>query len=132
MKKEHIAIAILSVLLVIVSTAWVFSMQLWKHWVVVGSWVGNEPAFEHEYNMTTEQFSINGEEWRIRWTCSNYDSYSYWEIVVLNASSGAEINSINRHELYGERNFGFRGTFYLNIIIHGTLEDWQISAEELR
>jgi len=131
-KKEHIVIAILSVLLVIVSTAWVISMQLWKHWVVVGSWVGHEPAVEHEYNMTTEQFLINGIEWRIRWTCSNYDSYSWWEIVVLNASSGNEINSILRHELYGERNFNFKGTFYLKIIIHGTLEDWQVSAEELR
>jgi len=132
MKKEHIAIVILSVLLVIVSTAWVFSMQLWKHWVVVGSWVGHEPAVEHEYKMTTEHFLINGEEWRIRWTCSNWDFISYWEIVVLDASSGSEINSIIRHEHYGERNFGFKGTLYLKIIIHGTLEDWQVSAEELR
>lgn len=132
MKKEHIAIVILSVLLVIVSTAWVFSMQLWKHWVVVGSWVGHEPTVEHEYNMTTEQFLINGEEWRIRWTCSNSLSLSYWEIVVLNASSGSEINSILAHADYGERNFGFRGTLYLKITVHGTLEDWQVSAEEFR
>jgi hypothetical protein len=40
MKKEHVAIAILTILLVTVSIAWVLDMQYSKHWVVVGSWVG--------------------------------------------------------------------------------------------
>lgn len=133
MKKEQIAIIILSALLVIVSTALVISVQREKHWVVVGSWVGHEPAVENEYNMTTEQFSINEEEWRIRWTCSNFNfPNSYWDIAVLNASSGSEINNILRHEKSGERNFSLKGTFYLKIIIHGTLEDWRISVEVLR
>ena len=133
MKKEHIVIVILSIFLVFVSTAWVTSMLREKHWVVAGSWVGREPAVEYEYNMTTEQFSVNEEEWRIRWTCSNYNfPGSYWDIRVLNASSGSEINHILRHEKSGERNFSLKGTFYLKITIHGTLEDWRISAEVLR
>jgi hypothetical protein len=132
MKKEHVAIVILTILLFTVSIAWVLDMQYSKHWVVVGSWVGLEPAVEHEYNLTTYQFSIKGEEWRIHWSCSNYDSYSYWQIVILNASSGNMVDNIERHELYGERSFGFTGTFYLNIMIHGTLENWDISAEDFR
>jgi hypothetical protein len=42
------------------------------------------------------------------------------------------VDNIERHELYGERSFGFTGTFYLNIMIHGTLENWDISAEDFR
>jgi len=133
MKKEHIAIVILSVLLVIVSTAWVFSMQLRKHWVVVGSWVATDPAFEQNYNLTTYQFAINAEEWCVSYRCTNYNyPEAYWHIEVVNATSGSEIDHILRHELSGERYYSLKGTFFLNIILHGTLKNWDVSVEEFR
>lgn len=91
MKKEHIAIVVLSVLLVIISTAWILSMLQSKHWVVAGSWTAYEPALEQNYNMTTNHFSISGEQWRISYSCSDYNfPDSYWDIKIFNATNGNE------------------------------------------
>jgi hypothetical protein len=132
-RKEPVVIVVLSIILVIVSAAFILSVQNSKHWVVVGSWVATDPAFEQNYNLTTYQFTINAEEWRVSYHCTDYNYLeAYWHIEVINATSGSEIDRILRHELYGERYYSLKGTFLLNIILHGTLKNWDVSVEEFR
>jgi len=132
MKKEHIVIVILAILLAVVGVAWIINSQpMRKEWDSVGSWIGSQ----REYNMTTEQFVIGGEEWRFGWSCNQVIGGSCFEIIVYDVYTDDVVKEIitsfpQTHS--GESYLNVKGRFYLEIFIHGTLGDWRVYVQEYR
>jgi len=137
MKKEHVVIIALVVLLVIVVITWtITNQQKGKQWVNVGSW--NEQ--QTEYNMTTPQFVITGEEWRVEWACNQIISGSHFDITIYDVYSGNVIKEISTTNMQGDTDFtgsgesylNTKGRFYIKFFIRGNLGNWRISVSEYR
>ena len=136
MWKERILIIIVVVLLVgvSVSVAWVISsLPKGKQWTHVDSWSGSQT----DYNMTTENFFISGEEWQIYWNCTEQVSGSYFQILVHDYYTG---NLVEQIDSYGNTSngalpsglayLGTSGRFYLQIFINGELGNWTVTVSQ--
>ena len=143
MSKERKIIIVLAALLVIFLLLWIFSVPFplcqseGKKWRRVKSWDYQiEYGSEKDYNLTTEQFRIEGEEWRIRWGCHGITGGSHFRIIVYDGYTDQIIKEIvtnpfeNTH--YGETYLADKGRFYLKIYICGSLEKWFVFVEEYR
>jgi hypothetical protein len=133
MKKEHVVIIVLVILLAVVVGAWVFTSQIQpkgKQWVSVGSWNGSQT----EYNMTTEQFVITGNEWLIHWSCNQVVAGSHFDIVVYDVYTSNVVKEIETpfQTPTGENFLNTTGRFYLQISIRGNLGNWVVYVQEYR
>jgi len=131
MKKEHVVIIILAILLAVVSVGWIISSQpKRKEWVTVGSWSGSQS----DYNMTTEHFLISGEEWRVVYSCNQVVAGSHFEIIVYDAYTDGVVKQITSpfQTFSGESYWNSKGRFYLTIFIHGTLGNWVVYVQECK
>jgi hypothetical protein len=131
MKKEHVVIVILLILLGVVGIAWIISSQpKEKEWVNIGSWNGSQT----EYNMTTPQFVITGEEWRVSWSCNQISAGSHFDIFVYDAYTDNVVKEIESpfQTFSGDSYLNAKGRFYMKIVICGNLGDWLISVSEYR
>lgn len=132
MKKEHIVIIILSIVIVVMGVAWIINSQpKGKKWVTVGSWSGTQ----RDYDMTTEQFVISGEEWRISWGSSQVVGGSGFHIVVYDVYTGNVVKEISTSAFQnpsGESYFNTKGRFYVEISILGDLGSWRVYVQEYK
>lgn len=141
MSKERKIIIVLVALLTILLSLWIFDVpspwQPRKDWRLVRKWsASSESYYEGDYNLTTNLFKIEGEEWRIVWGCSVVHGASCFYIIVYDGYTDEVVKEILTHPLentfYGESYFKNKGRFYLKIYIYGTLENWFISVLEYR
>lgn len=95
-------------------------------WVTVTGWDGEAT----EYSVTTEQFTINGTEWRINWQVRAYDSSPRCHIYVYHADTNQLFAELPQEQQSGEANFTRMGTFYLKIDVHGELESWEVQVHQ--
>jgi len=131
-KKEHIVIIVLLLLIVVMGVIWIITSQpRQKDWVKVGSWESREET-ETDYNMTTEQFVITGEEWDIRWDCGGNVENSHIEIIVYDAYTDSIVKEITSTLVrdFGVSYLNLKGRFYLRIFIRGTLHNWYVVVRE--
>jgi len=133
MKKERIVIIILLIVIVVIGGAWIISSQLQpkgKDWVHVGTWNGSQS----EYNMTTEQFVITGDEWRISWGCNEVVAGSHFDIIVYDVYTSNVVKEIESpfQTFSGESYLNAKGRFHLQIFIRGNLGNWQVYVQEYK
>lgn len=134
MKKEHVVIIILVILLAVVAGAWIFTSQFQlkgKDWVSTLTWTGSQAY----YTKTTEDFVIAGDEWRIMWSCSQIVGSSHFDIAVYDSYTDGIVKWIlppDDPALSGEHYMNQTGRFYLNIYINGNLGNWSVHVEEYR
>ena len=97
-----------------------------------GNYIGVHP--ENNFNTTTEQFSISGAEWKIKWDVSSVNGGSYFKIDVFDVYTDKLVKEIETPYLSnsGESYLNQQGRFYLHIYIIGTLEKWAITIEDFR
>jgi len=142
MKKEHIAIVSLVVVVVVILLfgalgGFSFFQPKGKEWVFVHQWRWEDNPYEQNpqsnFNTTTEQFIINGEEWRIQWACSGITGGSHFDITVYDAYTDNKIKEISTtypETMSGESYLNNKGRFYLKIYIQGTLDQWTVTLNE--
>ena len=132
MKKDHTAILILLILLATTNIAWtIHSQPQEKQWFNIGRWDGTQ----RDYNMTTEQFSITGTEWRISWSCTKVVGGSAFKIIVYDVYTDSEVKTVLKYSteaLGGDSYLNVKGRFYLHIFVYGTLGDWVVSINEYK
>jgi hypothetical protein len=133
MRKEHIVIIILAVLLVGVSVAWVISSQpKGKQWVYVDGFRYDDYSFEqnsqNNFNTTTRDFVITGSEWQISWQCQGIVAGSHFDIFVYDAYTDNVVKEIVTpfQTLNGISYLNNTGRFYLKIFIDGELDKWTV------
>ena len=125
-------LAILAVLVVVIGGAWIINSQLQpkgKQWVSLGSWSGSP----QNNDITTEQFVITGDEWRINWRCNDIGAFDLnFLIIVMNATAHNVTKEIQTpFQTYsGEDLLDVKGRFYLHIVILGSLGDWNVQVSE--
>lgn len=136
MKKEGIAIIILSALLVVSNIGWItYYFQLQQAEETKG-WCwnpdnGNNSWWGTESSKTTEAFRITGEEWRISWSFSGYAEGARCDITVYDAYADSEVKTLSL--TYREEGYlNVTGRFYLTIRIYGSVDDWNIQVWEYR
>jgi len=141
--KERKIIALLIALVVVLFFVWAFHVPFppWqsegKKWRRVKSWSYQiEYNSETNYNLTTEQFRIDGEEWRIVWACHSITGGSHFHIIIYDGYTDQIVKEVitnpfeNTH--YGETYLAKNGRFYLKVCICGTLENWVVFVEEYK
>ena len=133
MKKEHIVVIALIILFVGISLAWIVNSQLReKRWVSVVMFRGEDYTQNNNYRLTTGNFTISGEEWRIRWQCQRLGNGSYLEIMVLDADNDSFVKDIvPRYYLEDVSYLEGPGRFYLKIGVVGQV-NWTIYIEEYK
>ena len=133
MKKEHIVVIALIILLVGISLAWIVNSQLrGKRWVSVVMFRGEDYAQNNNYRLTTGNFTISGAKWRIRWQCQRLGNGSYLEIMVLDADNDSFVKDIvPRYYLEDVSYLEGPGRFYLKIGVVGQV-NWTIYIEEYK
>jgi hypothetical protein len=101
-----------------------------RGWVSVAVWNGSQ----EDCNMTTEQFVIEREEWRINWqsTLSSDSLTEHFHLIVYDAYTGSIAKELSPTSPNGESYLNAKGTFSVKIFIVGDLGDWRVGAEEYR
>jgi hypothetical protein len=117
-------ILIIATIAIIVGAIFVLLNNPAANWVGVASWNGQAT----EYSVTTEQFTINGTEWRVSWQVSAYDSSPRCYVSVYDADTNALIAELPHEQQSGEASFESKGTFYLRISLQGTLQAWSVQV----
>lgn len=85
--------------------------------------------------MTTDQFVIASDEWSIGWNSTTMAWGSYFDITVYDVNTGNMIRKIEPsvgQTHYGVNYLDAKGTFYLQIFIHGDLGIWHVQVREFR
>ena len=130
MRKERIVIIVLLIVIVVISGAWIISSQpRGKDWVAVGTWRGTQS----DYNMTTEQFVITGEEWQVYYACGEIAANSHFDIFVYDVYNGNIVKEIvSPYQTFsGNSYLNAQGRFYLQIFIRGNLgSNWVVSVQQ--
>ena len=138
MKKEHIVIIILSVLLLVSSIGWISSYFGFRPFGIGKSWGwdptnGNNYWSGTGYKHTTNTFVITGEEWRISWGFSPDNEHTYCYVSIHDAYTDDEIRSTR---LYGKEEqvyMNVTGRFYLQIeFFQASFESWYVEVLEFQ
>jgi hypothetical protein len=138
MKKEHIAIIILSILLLVSNIAWVAIYLGFQPFKMGKSWGwdsanGNNYWSGTERYKTTNAFMITGEEWRVSWGFSGGDKNTNFIISVYDAYTGEHHRTL---QFFAEEEEGYlnvTGRFYLKIYFQAKLIDnWHVEVMEYR
>jgi hypothetical protein len=84
--------------------------------------------------MTTEQFVITGEEWRIGWGCNEVVAGSHFDLIVYDAYTDSVVKEIESpfQTLSGESYLSTKGRFYVKISILGDLGTWIVKVDEYK
>lgn len=122
-KKLRLVIVIISIIVGAIIIAF-FLLNTPANWVSAASWNGQET----EYSVTTEQFTINGTEWRVNWQVGAYDNSSRCYVSVYDADTNVIVEELPHEQQSGEAHFNSKGTFYLKISLHGTLQFWSVQV----
>lgn len=132
-ERRRAVIAVLLVVITVIVGAWILSNTVLQRraseWVELGVWYGSQT----DYNMTTEQFEITGDQWAIRWDCRQIVGDSHFEILVYDVDTGNVTRKIEpsyNQTLVGENYSTVKGRFYLQIFIRGDLGNWWVRIYE--
>jgi len=87
-----------------------------------------------DFDTTTDQFVITGNEWKISCTSSIVHSSSYFKIEVFDAYTDSLVKTFETpaFQTGGESFFNQEGRFYLHIYIVGTIEDWKVNIMDYK
>jgi uncharacterized protein YxeA len=142
-RKLLLVLSVSLVIVAVVSLIGLISFSQQKSWVNVSKynwadyWDLNLDYNDvSNNNVTTTQFKITGEEWRISWSCTGsiivgnhfyikvYDDYTR-EVVK-------EITTTSDNTLIGQSYLKGQGQYHLQIFSMGYLSPWQITVQEFR
>ena len=146
MKNQHIVI--LCAIGVILLVGFSIAVCAWpkpKAWVMVGEWKGTDfwnlnldyNDFRNN-NVTTQQFRIMGDEWRVSWESPSRVVGNHFDIKVFDDYTGEVLKEIITSEngeartSYGESYLNTQGRYHLQIFIMGELPGWHVQVEEYK
>jgi hypothetical protein len=132
MRREHIVIFILTVILVLLSIALIivyFGVQPFEAGKSWGwdSANGNNYWSGTERSKTTNTFMITGEEWRISWGFSGGDEHTNCIVTIYDAYRGDIIRSL---QLFSEEEgyLNVTGRFYLTLYFQASFDNWYVEV----
>lgn len=102
----------------------------------------NNVYVDTDYNFTSNQFKITGEQWRVSWTTSGENPLgSHFDIKVYSDEVGSNlvkeiITTSNQNSTtfteYGTSYMDIQGNVHLQVFIAGGLPHWTFNIEEYK
>jgi len=147
MKKAHSISLILLVIIIVSALALIINSQpKEKQWISIQTLDTRErqSLWVNDDNFTINQFRIDGDEWRIKWSCDESELFgdslfgeSYFQFKVFDVYTEdlvKEIHSsiIEDDEAYFENGvcyFNMKGSFFVDVSINGALKFWRVSRK---
>ena len=147
MKKVYGILLILS-LIIITALAWLIFIQPREpQWTSIQTLDTRErqSLWVNDYNFTINQFRIDGDEWRIKWSCDESEFFgdslfgeAYFQFKVFDVFTEDLVKEIHSSIIEEDENYlengvsylALKGNFVVEVSINGALKFWRISIEE--
>jgi hypothetical protein len=112
-------------------------------WITIDSWktMINNVYVDSNCNFTSNQFRINGEQWRLSWTSGGEMPLgSHFDIKIYNDDSGTMVKEIVTSSNQGDSAFteggayypNIQGDFHIQVSILGELPNWTFEIDEYK